>query len=243
MHPFLEASITANRVIAHSITDGLTAEHRLVGAQGAGGDLSTGIDLAAEAIFVEHLGAFGRIESEESGTIGEGDHTILLDPIDGSSNILGCFPYYGTSAALIGPNGVTVAAAVCNLSTTEIFLWESDSKPLRGKLGSDRYRPMVVDGVPQIGIFERAYAHPSAVAALEETGFKFRAPGAVALSLVYTRYARYFLYIGRYRAYDFAAGLAFCDGMEVEAKEDYVIVAHDKATLKILREVAQRTKE
>jgi myo-inositol-1(or 4)-monophosphatase len=243
MHPFLLACVAANRAIAHMIAEGLTAEHRLKGSAGAGGDLSAGIDLVAEAIFVEHLGHFGRIDSEESGRLGEGDHTIVLDPIDGSSNILSSFPYYGTSAALIAPDGERVAAVVCNLAAGTLFLHAAGNTPLHGTLASDHYLPFVSQGMPEVGIFERAYAHPLAVEALGEADLKFRAPGAVALSLVYARWAHYFLYIGRYRTYDFAAGLAFCEGMEVEAKEDYVIVTHDKATLETLRAVVQRTKE
>jgi myo-inositol-1(or 4)-monophosphatase len=243
IHPFLHAAIEANRAIAHALSDGLKPEHRIEGSRGAGGDISVGIDTIAEALFVEHLGAFGRIESEESGSIGAGEHTIVLDPIDGSSNALSGFPYYGTSAALIDEQGTTIAAAVCNLASGEMFVVEVGGSPLRGRLDGDTYRPLVREGVPQVGIFERAYAYASVVKALEETGMKFRAPGAVALSLIYARLAHYFLYVGAYRSYDFAAGLAFCEGMEVEAKEDYVIVTHDKATLEVLRLIVQRTKE
>jgi myo-inositol-1(or 4)-monophosphatase len=243
MHPFLEASIAANRAIADLVSRGLTRDHRTKGSQGAGGDLSAGIDLDAEAIFIEHLGSFGRIDSEESGWVGEGDNTIILDPIDGSSNILSGFPYYGTSAALVDPDGMVIAAAVCHLATGALFLLSSADGVLHGSLASDDYRPFSPKGIPEVGIFERAYAHPATVKALGDAGLKFRVPGAVALSLVYARFARYFLYIGQYRRYDFAAGLAFCEGMEVEAKEDYVIVTHDKATLEVLRSIVQRTKE
>ena len=81
-------------------------------------------------------------------------------------------------------------------------------------------------------------------AALDREGLKFRAPGAVALSLAYARSARYFLFVGAFRVYDFAAGLALCRGMEMIVEEEYVIVARDRETLerieRILRDNSNR---
>ena len=37
------------------------------------------------------------------------------------------------------------------------------------------------------------------------------------------------LYTGAFRIYDFAAGLALCEGLEVIVEEDYVIVSKEKA--------------
>ncbi|MFT7824142.1 MAG: hypothetical protein ABXS92_05205 [Sulfurimonas sp.] len=37
-------------------------------------------------------------------------------------------------------------------------------------------------------------------------------------------------YAGTFRIYDFAAGLALCEGLEVVVDEDYVIVSKDKKT-------------
>jgi myo-inositol-1(or 4)-monophosphatase len=34
--------------------------------------------------------------------------------------------------------------------------------------------------------------------------------------------------MGAFRIYDFAAGLALCEGLEVIVEEDYVIVSKDK---------------
>jgi myo-inositol-1(or 4)-monophosphatase len=244
MDPFLEAAFAANRAIAAYVAEGLSPNDRREGAVGAGGDRSSGIDLKAEAILIEHLRPFGRIDSEESGSVGTGEHTVVLDPIDGSSNLLSGFPYYGTSAALIDADGTPVAAAVCNLAAGEFFGYRAHRPPLALRLADGE--PLArFEAVPdaKIGLFERAYAHPDTVRALGEADLKFRAPGAVALSLVYARTARYFLYVGSYRRYDFAAGLAFCADMEVEAKEDYVIVTHTKAMLERLRTIVHRTKE
>ncbi len=236
MHPFVTAALAANRAIAHRLADGITPQHRLRYSVGAGGDISSGIDLEAEAIFVEHLQPFGRIESEESGVMGSGNRRIVLDPIDGSSNMLSGFPYYGTSAALIDATGEVVAACIGNLAAGAFIFWEQGSSAQYGHLHHDTWQALRPIPDAEIGIFERAYAHPDVVRSLGDLGWKFRVPGAVALSLVYAVRARFFLYVGRYRAYDFAAGLAILGGMEVEAKEDYVIVTHDKETLEILRD-------
>jgi len=228
MEKFFTACRAANEAIAEAIAGGLDASLRTSSQIGAGGDVSAGIDLKAEAIFVDYLAPFGRIESEESGTIGSGEFTIILDPIDGSSNILSDFPYYGTSAALVDPDGITVAGCVCNLANGDIFFKSAGKTAQKGKLFSEERYDYLRRTDGKIGLFERAYSRPDLVEALGKADLKFRAPGAVALSLVYALQTRFFLYAGSYRHYDFAAGLLFCEGLEVEAKEDYVIVSHDK---------------
>ena len=229
-NPFLAASIRANEEIANIIERGYTDSCFEKGSVGAGGDISSGLDLLAEEIFVKHLGKFGCIESEESGVIGEGDATIIIDPIDGSSNALSLFPYFGTSVARINADGILDTAIVCNLASREIFFKEAGEPVSQGKLFDTDYFPPRVAPQAEIGLFEKAYAHPEIVSNLTQMGLKFRAPGAVALSLAYARTVGYVLYVGRYRIYDFAAGLALCEGLEVIVEEDYVIVSKDKET-------------
>ena len=228
VNSFLAASIRANEEIAQIIEEGYSEAYFEKGSVGAGGDISSGVDLLAEEIFVKHLGKFGQIESEESGVIGEGDATIIIDPIDGSSNALSLFPYFGTSVARINADGILDAAIVCNLASGEIFFKEAGEPVLQGKLFSTDYYPPRVAPQAEIGLFEKAYAHPEIVSNLTQMGLKFRAPGAVALSLAYARTVGYLLYVGPYRIYDFAAGLALCEGLEVIVEEDYVIVSKNK---------------
>ena len=195
---------------------------------GAGGDLSSKLDLFAEDIFVKHLSVFGQIESEESGIIGSGDDKIIIDPIDGSANALSGFPYYGTSVAKINAEGVLDAAVVCNLATEDIFIKSDSTEVQQGKLFSDSFHlPRSVPG-SEVGLFEKAYANPVLVAALDSERLKFRAPGAIALSLAYARSVNYVLFMGEFRIYDFAAGIALCEGLEVIVEADYVIVSKDK---------------
>jgi myo-inositol-1(or 4)-monophosphatase len=226
---FIQACIKANEEIYSALQSGFDASWFEKTEVGAGGDVSSKLDLFAEEVFVKHLSAFGQIESEESGLIGQGESKIIIDPIDGSSNALSLFPYYGTSVAKVNAEGILDAALVCNLATGDIFLKSEGNEVVQGKLFSDTFQSPLLSPYAEIGLFEKAYAHPELVAALDNEKLKFRAPGAIALSLAYARTVKYVLYVGTFRIYDFAAGLALCEGLEVIVEADYVIVSKDKA--------------
>jgi myo-inositol-1(or 4)-monophosphatase len=228
MTPFIQACIKANEEIASAIKDNFDTSWFEKTEVGAGGDVSSKLDLFAEAIFVKHLGSFGHIESEESGIIGEGEEKIIIDPIDGSSNALSLFPFYGTSVAKVNGEGILDAAIVCNLANSDIFLTTIANGVQQGKLFSTHFHTPHTSGNAEIGLFEKAYANPELVALLDQEKLKFRAPGAIALSLAYAHTVNYVLYVGAFRIYDFAAGLALCEGLEVIVEEDYVIVSKDK---------------
>jgi myo-inositol-1(or 4)-monophosphatase len=232
MTPFIKACIQANEEISFALKDGFDSSWFEKTEVGAGGDVSSRLDLFAEAIFVKHLGVFGQIESEESGIIGEGEEKIIIDPIDGSSNALSLFPYYGTSVAKINAEGLLDAAVVCNLANGDVFFKSSASAVQQGKLFSDTYHAPHTTEHGEVGLFEKAYANPVLVSALEQEKLKFRSPGAIALSLAYARSVNFVLFVGTFRIYDFAAGLALCEGLEVIVEADYVIVSKDKKTLK-----------
>ena len=228
MTPFLKACIKANEEIYSALKDAFDPSWFEKTVVGAGGDISSKLDLMAEAILVKHLASFGQIESEESGVIGEGAAKIIIDPIDGSSNALSLFPYYGTSVARVNSDGILDAAIICNLANQDIFFTTAQTEVQQGKLFSDSYHPPYIVQKPEVGLFEKAYAHPELVAVLDQEKLKFRAPGAIALSLAYARSVNYVLYVGAFRIYDFAAGLALCEGLEVIVEEDYVIVSKEK---------------
>jgi len=238
---FLDAVVQANEEIALKLEAGYDRDFFERGERGAGGDRTSGLDLFAESVFVKYLGAFGSIESEESGRIGSGEVTIIIDPIDGSSNALSRFPYFGTSVAKIGSDGIMETAVVCNLANRDIFVKEVGVPVVYGKLFEKELYPCLAAQESEIGLFEKAYAHPEVVAKLDRTGLKFRSPGAVALSLAYAGRVGYLLYVGPYRIYDFAAGLALCEDLEVIVEEDYVIVSRDKATVQKLESLVKET--
>ena len=238
---FLDAVVRANEAIALKLEAGYEKDFFDRGERGAGGDRTSGLDMFAESVFVSYLGAFGTIESEESGSIGSGEATIIIDPIDGSSNALSRFPYFGTSVAKIDSDGILDTAVVCNLANRDIFIRESGGPVLQGKLFKEDLYPRPAAQESEIGLFEKAYAHPEIVSKLDRTGLKFRSPGAVALSLAYAGTVGYLLFVGPYRIYDFAAGLALCEDLEVIVEEDYVIVSRDKATVQKLESLVKET--
>jgi len=244
MNDFYQAAIAAARQARELLLD--TRDESLYaknGFTGAGGDLSSGLDLALERIFAEALSSFGRIESEESGVIGEGEETLILDPLDGSANALSRFPYYGVSVAHLNGEGILTEAFVANLANGDLFCIDESGEALQGSLLHEGWRRPSSAPHPEIGLFEKAYAHPQIVAALDRESLKFRAPGAVALSLAYARSVNYFLFVGPFRIYDFAAGLALCRGMEIEVEEEYVIVAREGKTLERIREIVHRERQ
>jgi myo-inositol-1(or 4)-monophosphatase len=239
MRDFTQACIEANEEIAKALKDGFHASWFEKTVVGAGGDVSSKLDLFAEEVFVKYLAPFGQIESEESGIIGEGESKIIIDPIDGSANALSGFPFYGTSVAKVNRDGILDAAIVCNLVSEDIFLKSKDAPLQQGKLFSNLFHAPTVTPNSEIGLFEKAYANPLLVAALHTEGLKFRAPGAIALSLAYARTVKYVLFMGTFRIYDFAAGLALCEGLEVIVEEDYVIVSKEKTIAHKIEQLIQ----
>jgi myo-inositol-1(or 4)-monophosphatase len=229
MTDFIKACMQANEEIASALKDGFDTSWFEKTEVGAGGDVSSKLDLFAEAIFVKHLSMFGEIESEESGIIGEGEEKIIIDPIDGSANALSLFPFYGTSVAKVNTEGILDAAVVCNLANGDIFFKSSTSTIEQGKLFSNTFHVPHTSKKAEIGLFEKAYANPGLVAALDKEKLKFRSPGAIALSLAYAHTVNYVLFMGEFRIYDFAAGLALCEGLEVIVEADYVIVSKEKS--------------
>ena len=69
--------------------------------RGKGGDVTAALDEAAENAVLPHFDRPGiRIVSEEIGIRGEGEVTVLVDPIDGSQNAERAIPYFALSVAV-----------------------------------------------------------------------------------------------------------------------------------------------
>ncbi|MDA3945534.1 MAG: inositol monophosphatase [Helicobacteraceae bacterium] len=195
--------------------------------EGAGGDISIGYDLLAENCFVKYLGRFGKILSEESGYIGEGDDLIIIDPIDGSDNLKSNFPYYGASVALKRDNK-TIAGMVCNFANGDCFIRVNGEHYRRSLFREDERETVCVNHHSKVGLFEKAGLHPGAARTLMDVGLKFRAPGAVALSLSYAHASKYVVFLGQLRPYDVEAGLYLCEDLYTYIGEDILIVSHNK---------------
>ena len=77
----------------------LRADREPVVGEGEGGDETTAIDAAAEAVILKRFEGF-RIVSEEAGIYGDHRFTIVVDPIDGSLNAKRGIPFFSISIAV-----------------------------------------------------------------------------------------------------------------------------------------------
>ena len=79
------------------------------------------LDIVADEVALRVLhGAGFRVVSEESGVSGEGEYTVVLDPIDGSTNCDHGVPFFATSLAVLREDEL-VAALVMNHATGTIY--------------------------------------------------------------------------------------------------------------------------
>jgi fructose-1,6-bisphosphatase/inositol monophosphatase family enzyme len=85
------------------------------------------LDIAADEVALRVLhGAGFRVVSEESGVTGDGEYTVVLDPIDGSTNCDHGIPFYATSLAVLR-NDELVASLVVNQATGAMYEAEKGS--------------------------------------------------------------------------------------------------------------------
>jgi myo-inositol-1(or 4)-monophosphatase len=224
---FTEAALAACREVESYIRNNSDDRAYLLHSRGAGGDISIGFDLEAEAIFVYHLAPFGTISSEESGIIGEGGDLIVIDPIDGSDNLKTRFPYYGASVALQKENK-TVAGIICNFANGDCFVKDEKRHYRTSLFNTSLTEPVTPHAHAKVGLFERAVLYPKEAQALIKAGLKFRSPGAVALSLAYAHYANYVVFFGTMRPYDLEAGLYMTDDLYSYRDESCLIIAKER---------------
>jgi myo-inositol-1(or 4)-monophosphatase len=79
------------------------------------------LDLVADRVVTARLhGAGLRVLSEESGLTGSGPVTVVVDPVDGSTNASLDLPWYATSLCAVDHQG-PLCALVENLATGERF--------------------------------------------------------------------------------------------------------------------------
>ncbi len=236
MQAFIRETIKACQEVINMLetTDDPSA-YEARGCRGAGGDLCVGLDLMAEEIFIKRLGRFGQINSEESGIIGEGDVQIILDPIDGSDNLLTHFPYFGTSVAYVKDDKPLIGI-VCNFANGDIFI-KDEKQFLQGKLHSAHFKPVVKHHTSKVGIFEKAALYPELTQELIANHLKYRAPGAVALSLAYAHYANYMVFLGKMRQYDLEAGLFMCEDLHLYKDDMHIIISKDKDVFERVKKI------
>ncbi len=79
------------------------------------------LDLVADEVALRVLGGAGfRVVSEESGVTGSGELTVVVDPIDGSTNCDRGIPFFATSLAVMRGDEL-IAGLVMNQATGTVF--------------------------------------------------------------------------------------------------------------------------
>lgn len=230
MRDFISATLSAGREIASILKSGDSALYAKL-SRGAGGDISIGADLKAEEILISALESFGCIDSEERGFIdNHKPHIIVIDPLDGSDNLLSHIPYYGASVALCDEDYRTKAAVIMNYCDNSAIVGFGD-EILRGNLCGDLgdFKPLTMPQSAKCGIFERAYSNPKMCAILHKHSIKFRSLGALALSLGLANEVKFILFSGNKRKYDIQAGLFLARNLHQITHKNFILISRDKA--------------
>jgi myo-inositol-1(or 4)-monophosphatase len=191
---------------------------------GFGGDTTREIDFLAEGILLKHLQSFGAMFSEESGVMGEGEISTVVDPLDGSDNFVSQIPYYGFSVALV-EGDTTKAGFVVNLATQQ-FIYRGDGDVVEGYISSDEAFRLIANPYATLGVFEKGYAHGECGDLLFQGGDKFRVMGALALSVAGAYHYDFVIFKGQARIFDVAAALFIVKDLEIRKTDDYLIVTH-----------------
>ena len=236
---FVKSTIKANKEIYEFLKKSDSSLKKEL-QKGAGGDISRVVDIEAEKIFIKHLGKFGQIVSEESGIVGEGKDSIIIDPIDGSENFISGLPYFGSSVAR-KKDGRVCDGVVCNFANGDIFV-KDDKGFKKANIKREDFSEITSNNYATIGVYERAYASLKLVCEINKMGLKYRSPGALALSLAYAHYFRFVIFEGKIREYDIAAGMYMCDDMEVLIEDEVMVVSKDKKLFEKLTTIVRGIK-
>ena len=132
--------------------------------------------------------------------------------------------------------GKPLVGIVCNFANGDIFI-KDRNQFLQGKLHSAHFKPVLKHHTSRIGTFEKAALYPELTQKLIENGLKYRAPGAVALSLAYAHYTNYMVFLGKMREYDLEAGLFMCEDLHLYKDEKRIIISKDKDVFERVKKI------
>ena len=189
------------------------------------------LDLVADGPVCDHLVAAGLgVLSEESGRHHpEREITVVVDPVDGSTNASRRIPYYATSLCAVDADGPR-AAMVVNLATGERFDAvrgggaRRDGRPIRASATTELADALIaVNGLPD--------AHWGWA--------QYRAFGAAALDLCAVACGRVDAYVDATQSshgpWDYLGGLLIC------TEAGAVVTDADDRDLVVLEHTARRT--
>jgi len=182
---------------------------------GADGTPTQYIDKVAEDVIFDYLRDHGMCSSaisEEAGRcdMPSGEGTVIVDPIDGTSNAIRGIPYYALSIAR-EIDGHIEEAFIRDLVHHETFT------ALRGKGAWLNGRSIRVSDTPSleeatVSLYGRRY-HPESLLGLGKKIRRWRLLGASALELAYVGAGRIDAFVdlrGSLRVTDAAAGILIC---------------------------------
>ncbi|RUM56913.1 MAG: suhb [Nautilia sp.] len=200
---------------------------------GYGGDVSMNIDLLAENIFINNFSKYGNIFSEECGFIdNKKEITFIIDPIDGSFNISNGFPYYGSSIA-VKKNGKIIKSFIVNLATGDYFYRNKKIKIENNLFFNKKFTPSLNEMI----LFEKAYANIDICEKFAKNNIKYRSPGALAISLALAHRCKAVIFKGDIRDFDIAAGLHFNKNLNIEIKNNIILVAKKRKDFEYLKKI------
>jgi myo-inositol-1(or 4)-monophosphatase len=100
--------------------------------------------------------------------------------------------------------------------------------------------PVLSTENPKIGLFEKSQEHPELIKLLMDEKYKFRSPGALALSLAYAPYVKYVLFLGTMRKFDIQAGLYLSQHLYGFQDERFILLSSDKAVFTRIRCIVEK---
>jgi myo-inositol-1(or 4)-monophosphatase len=178
-------------------------------------DYASEVDSLAEAEIIRELRRAHpdiAILAEESGAMGKGRQTFVIDPLDGTSNFLHGIPHFCVSIALV-ENGEPTDGVIFDPLRNEIFAASKgagatlNDKKIRVADRKDLTGAMLITGFPPR---ERARLAPQldALRDLLATAEDVRRTGSAALDLAYVAAGRADAYFeAGIKPWDIAAGI------------------------------------
>ncbi len=178
-------------------------------------DYASEVDSQAEAEIIRELRkAFPdyAILGEESGAMGKGRYTFVIDPLDGTSNFLRGFPHFCVSIALV-ENGEPIHGVVYDPMRNELFTASRgagallNDKKIRVAERKDLNGAFLITGFPPR---ERARLAPhlATIQVLLAEAEDIRRTGSAALDLAYVACGRADAYFeAGVKPWDIAAGM------------------------------------
>lgn len=178
-------------------------------------DYASEVDSLAEAEIIRELRrAYPDVAilGEESGAMGQGRQTFVIDPLDGTSNFLRGLPHFCISIALV-ENGEPVDGVIFDPLRNELFTASRgagallNDKKLRVADRKDMSGSLLITGFPPR---ERSRLAPQldTIRALLAEAEDIRRTGSAALDLAYVAAGRADAYFeAGVKAWDIAAGM------------------------------------